>query len=65
MSNQVERNDITDEYLDEGHEAITICGCEFSPSDILYNCDPIAYRCLTADLMSEYEEEQAEADWGC
>ena len=54
MDNQVERNDITDEYLDECHEVVTIGGCEFYPSDILYNCDPIAYRCLTADLMSEH-----------
>lgn len=65
MNNQVERNAITDEFLDENYEMTTICGGDFYPSDILFHCDPIAYRCITANLMSEYEEEQADADWGC
>ena len=39
-----------DEYLDEEGEQHTSVG-SFYPSDILKNCDPIAYRCA----KSEYE----------
>ena len=44
-----------DEFLDDVEEAVTVCGIEFYPSDILKNCDPIAYRCAKADYESSYD----------
>lgn len=45
--NQLEQ--MFDEYLDDVHEPMTIGWGKFYPSDILKNCDPIAYR------MGKYE----------
>ena len=37
-----------DSYLDD-EGLITLFGMEFYPSDILKNCDPVAYRCAKSD----------------
>lgn len=34
-----------DEWLDDVGGDITVLGMTFLPSDILRNCDPVAYRC--------------------
>lgn len=52
-----ERNNMTDNYLDETYESVMVGGMEFHASDIMFNCDPVAYRCLTADLQSSYGED--------
>ena len=44
-----------DSYLDDSEETVTVCGLDFYPSDILKNCDPIAYRCAKADYESSYD----------
>lgn len=44
-----ERNETFDELLDEAYPAYEIGGSTFNASDILYHCDPIAYRCAVAD----------------
>lgn len=47
-----------DESLDEAG-SIAVAGCTFYPSQILKECDPIAYRCGLndyADLMFDKEE---------
>ena len=40
---------------------VTVAGIEFDPSQILKECDPIAYRCYLNDynnyLISELEDE--------
>lgn len=54
-----ERNETFDEMLDEISEPYKIGDLTFYPSDILYNCDPIAYRCALADWDSERESEDA------
>lgn len=46
------------DLLDSSHEPITIGGIEFTPSQILKNCDPIAYRCYLSDFESAEEEEE-------
>ena len=38
-----------DDMLNEIHEWPVIGGISFAPSDILRECDPIAYRCGFAD----------------
>ena len=41
------------DMLDECWESVTICGIEFLPSQILRNCDPVAYRVYRSDYESE------------
>jgi chromosome segregation ATPase len=48
------------EFLNGAEQSITICGMEFSPSDILKNCDPIAYRCEKADYESNFDPNDVE-----
>ena len=49
-----------DEVLDDNEHSVNVCGLEFYPSDILKNCDPIAYRCHKADYESNYDLDDAE-----
>jgi hypothetical protein len=39
-----------DQYLNEIFEPVTIAGLHFTPSEIVYECDPIGYRCLADDF---------------
>ena len=39
------------ETLDEGQELITVRGYKFTPSQVLENCDPTAYRCEMANFV--------------
>lgn len=55
-----ERNEKFDEWLDDIYEPVTIGYGTYYYSDILYNCDPVAYRCGVADWESELESEDAE-----
>ena len=43
-----------DEYLDEAGEQHTSVG-SFYPSNILKNCDPIAYRCAKSDYEGNFD----------
>ena len=43
-----------DDYLDELGEQHTSVG-SFYPSDILKNCDPVAYRCAKSDYESNFD----------
>ena len=44
-----------DEFLDDNGESVTVWGMEFYTSDILKNCDPVAYRCAKSDYESTYD----------
>ena len=48
------------EFLDEIEESVNVCGMEFYPSDILKNCDPIAYRCAKSDYESNFDLDDVE-----
>lgn len=39
------------EVLDEGQELIKVAGYSFTPSQVLMNCDPTAYRCEMANFV--------------
>jgi hypothetical protein len=39
------------EVLDEGQELIKVAGYSFTPSQVLMNCDPTAYRCEMANFI--------------
>ena len=43
-----------DEYLDEEGVQHTSVG-SFYPSDILKNCDPVAYRCMKSDYEGNFD----------
>ena len=45
-----------DEMLNESYDVVKIAGIEFSPADILKNCDPTGYDVYAADWLS-FEEE--------
>ena len=45
-----------DEWLDDVYPTYEIAGITLYPSQILKNCDPIAYRVALADI--DYEEEE-------
>ena len=52
-----------DDILDESYPEISIGVCTFTASEILKNCDPVAYRCGMQDFLdvdlsdAEYELE--------
>ena len=54
-------NDVIDQYdelLNEIHEPVQIGELTFDPADVIFNCDPIAYRVGLSDYESELEEEE-------
>lgn len=54
-------NNEFDEYLDEVHESVVLFDMEFSPSDILKQCDPTAYRCAKSDYEGTKDFEDVPA----
>ena len=48
-----------DDLLDEIYPEVEIGCCHFYPSEILKNCDPVAYRCGQSDEES-YQLGEAE-----
>jgi hypothetical protein len=53
----MERIDQFDEFLDETYLPVSIVGLTFYPSQVLFACDPVAYRIYGNDYLSEIEEE--------
>ena len=46
-----EAEEAFDEMLDEIYEPVEVAGLTFNPSRVLYNLDPIAYRCSLLDFL--------------
>jgi hypothetical protein len=46
-----------DEYLDMEYQEVSIAGLSFYPSQVLYACDPTAYRIYAQDYLDLLEEE--------
>jgi hypothetical protein len=57
QQNNDERNELFDDYLDETTPPIIIAGQTFVASNVLYECNPIAYRSYLADWKSQGEPE--------
>ena len=55
---EISESDFNEFLDDEG--SVTVCGMEFYPSDILKNCDPVAYRCAKSDYESNYDLDDVE-----
>ena len=51
-----------DAFLDECYPVVTLGYSEFYPSDIIKNCDPIAYRVGFADYVDSLTEEGVEVE---
>ncbi|QHJ84486.1 MAG: hypothetical protein [Caudoviricetes sp.] len=49
-----------DEMLDECYPDYEISGMTYSASQILKNCDPIAYRCGKSDYDASFDTEDCE-----
>lgn len=45
------------EYLDETYPEITVMGLHFNASQIVRECDPIAFRCERGNFLSDKLEE--------
>ena len=57
-----ERNTRFDNMLDDLYPQVEICGVSFSPSQILFDCDPVAYSCACSDAgFDEEDEDEQEA----
>lgn len=54
----MERIDEFDEFLDEAYEPTSVAGLTFYPSQVLFNCDPVAYTIYGNDYMSETMEDE-------
>lgn len=46
-----------DDMLDESYDEIKIGSFTFTPSQVLLNCDPTAYRCGISDYQSSLYED--------
>lgn len=46
------------EMIDELYGAVEVAGLTFDPSQILRQCDPIAWRCILADEIEEVEDDE-------
>ena len=51
----IERDEHFDDMLDECYPNVVIAGITFSPSDVLYRCDPLAYY-IGVSEMEDYQE---------
>lgn len=55
IENEVDWN--IDDIIDEENDTIYIGSCSYSPSEVLRECDPIAYRCYADDVKNAYYED--------
>lgn len=44
--------ELFEQYLDDVHPEVTICGCTFSPSRVLREMDPIRFKVSMSDYAS-------------
>ena len=68
---EIDDYDAYDVALDS-EELVSVAGCEFDPSRILKELDPVAYRCGYSDWVDEYQcdledaihdEDYSEIEW--
>ena len=55
IENEIEEN--LDNIIDEENEEIKIGCLTYSPSQVLKECDPVAYRCYGDDVKNWYYED--------
>jgi hypothetical protein len=47
-----------DEYLDMEYQVMSMVGLEFYPSQVLFACDPTAYRIYAQEYLDLLEEDK-------
>jgi len=47
-----------DEMLDECFEPVALGSLTFNPSDVLFNCDPLAYRIGLDEYVDSMEDDE-------
>lgn len=55
ITNEVEWN--LDDIIDEENEVVHIGWLTYYPSQVLKDCDPVAYRCYADDVKNYYYED--------
>jgi hypothetical protein len=55
---ETKEDEMFDEMLDECYPVVKIGYMTFYPSQILKNCDPIAYQISVSEYMDSLEEEE-------
>ncbi len=59
ISDYVDEN--LDDFIDEENEEVRIGSLTYSPSQVLKECDPVAYRCYSSDMenffYTDYKHE--------
>jgi hypothetical protein len=55
---ETKEEEMFDEMLDECYPVVKIGYMEFYPSQILKNCDPIAYQIGLSEYMDSLEEDE-------
>lgn len=53
--------ELYDDYLDEQGD-VDVCGLKYSPSEVLKEVDPTAYRCGYDDFCDLFDIEEIEED---
>ena len=56
--NDFERDQIDayDDMLNECYPEVEVAGLTFDPAEVIFNCDPVAYRCGLIDYIDSIEE---------
>lgn len=50
-----EAEEAFEEYIDDAYGTIFVGDLEYTASDVIKNCDPIAWRCMMADGITEVD----------
>ena len=53
-------DDEYDNFLDQIYPEIKIGSLTFYPSQVIKECDPVAYRCAKSDYESDYDLDECE-----
>ncbi len=53
----VDGEELFEEMLDECYEEVTIGNCSFSPSDVMKECDPTAFRIGVSEYLNSLAED--------
>lgn len=58
MEREYMQNEEFNDWFDELYPVIELAGCKYQASRVLFEIDPINYRCCFADHESLKEEEE-------
>lgn len=59
---EVLTDDYIEDFVDETHEPVKVCGITFGAGAVLHKMDPIAFACVRDDLMDGI---MSDLEYGC